>query len=211
MKQLYIFHPFLNLYSLARGNWLASVNFYLQWLLSQVNSKLTTLFTCSGSVFWLLQSRKDFVFCFGSEKQRMVGSGFPTCSNVVSLLLQTVCIFGLHSPLHALIWATCKDLCWKQSLQITEVVATSHCYCSSCIWMISVQFCSMVLEYLWYFIALWIWLYSSGVFSSREWSKYQFEASLYYWKCVHIGVGCNGYSINNFLIFFFFCKQIFTL
>lgn len=56
-------------------------SFYLRWLLSQVNDKLKPLFACSGSVFWPLWLSKDFLFRLGSEKQRVAGSGFPTCSD----------------------------------------------------------------------------------------------------------------------------------
>ena len=60
---------------------------YLQWSLSQVNDKLTTLFTCSGSLFWVLCWSKDFLFCFGSEKQGVACSGFSTCFNAGSTVL----------------------------------------------------------------------------------------------------------------------------
>lgn len=121
----------------------ASFEFLLFRVVSQVNDKLSSLFTCSGSLFLPLWLSKGFWSGFGSEKQRMACSGLPTGSNAGFAVLSPPSLPGgslspwsepllywgldrLDSPS----WATHRDLWPASSLQTTEVVAAS-CFCCS--------------------------------------------------------------------------------
>lgn len=118
-------------------------SYYLQWSLSQVYDKLTTLFTCSGSLFWLLWLSKDFLFCFGSGKLCVACSGFPTCFNAGPAVLPPAPLEGVSAmrsePPLCVGWTGCAPQCMPQAGSPTETYDRHH-HCKPLSWCLYLTF-----------------------------------------------------------------------